>query len=50
MSMAKGKCCLKFKKKGSHCKGCPIISLEEIFKGKKKKGEKKDKKKKDKKD
>lgn len=45
--MAKKKCCLKFEKKGKKCKSCPIIELEDVFKGssKKKKKKKKDKKK-----
>jgi len=48
--MAKSKCCLKYKKKGKKCKGCPIIQLEDIFGKKDKKSlKKKEKKKKDKK-
>lgn len=48
--MGKTKCCLKYEKKGKNCKGCPLISLEEAFKGdKKKKKDKKKEKKKDKK-
>lgn len=44
--MVKRKCCLKYKKKGKCCKGCPIVSLEDIFKKKEKKVKKKNKKKK----
>ena len=48
--MGKTKCCLKHEKKDKHCKGCPLISLEDLVKGDaKKKEKKKDKKKKDKK-
>ncbi len=43
--MGKGKCCLKYEKKGKRCKSCPIVSLEDIFKGNSKKKKKKDKKK-----
>lgn len=47
--MGKAKCCLKYKKKDKHCKGCPLISLEDIFRQDAKNKEKKEKKKKDKK-
>lgn len=39
--MGKGKCCKKYEKKGKCCKGCPLSSLEDIFKDKKKKKKKK---------
>jgi len=45
--MAKEKCCQKYKKKGSCCKGCPLVSLEEVFKKKSKKKKKKKEKKKE---
>lgn len=42
--MGKDKCCEKYKKKGTCCKACPLVSVEDIFKDKsKKKGKKKEK-------